>query len=191
MLRKGIGIIIRRLRRQGLKTTLLWVYGRGLPALTGVPLLKYSQITPQVFVGPQYGQAGKRLLEELGIHYGVNLRQEFDDARHGLALRYYCYLPTPDDHAPSLEDLKRGTAFIEEALHKGGKVYIHCAGGVGRAPTLAAAYFVSQGMSVEEALALIRKSRPFINPTAHQIEQLQRFANGTSVEVHHSSFVTD
>lgn len=174
-LRKGGRIVANRLRQQGLRTTLVWIYGRGWPKLTGVPLLKYSQVTPEILVGPQYNGAGKRKLEQLGIAYGVNLRQEFDDAAHGLALANYCYLPTIDDDAPSMEHLESGVQFIEQAVAQGGKVYIHCAGGVGRAPTMAAAYFMAQGKSLAEALALIRRVRPFISITPVQMDQLERF----------------
>jgi hypothetical protein len=173
--RKALAILADRLRSQGLRTTLVWLYGRGVPKLTGVPLVRYSQITPQVFVGGQYGRRGKRKLEALGITGGVNLRAEFDDAARGLALAHYCHLPTVDDAAPSLEHLAEGVAFIERVTRNGGKVYIHCAGGVGRAPTMAAAYFVAQGMSLDEALALIRRARPFIRIMPPQMEQLRRF----------------
>ncbi len=174
--RKGARILARRLRTQGLRVTLIWVYGRGWPKLTGVPLFRYSRITPQVYVGGQYGQRGKRKLEAEGITAGLNLRMEFDDAQHGLALAQYCHLPTVDDDAPSMEDLQRGVNFIRRVVSAGGKVYIHCAGGVGRAPTMAAAYFVTQGMTVEEALALIRRTRPFINITPPQLARLHEFA---------------
>lgn len=173
--RKALNIVVDRLRRQGLRTTLIWLYGRGVPKLTGVPLLRYSQITPQVWVGGQYGRRGKRKLEALGISSGVNLRAEFDDAAHGLALTHYCHLPTVDDAAPSLEHLAEGVAFIEQVTRNGGKVYIHCAGGVGRAPTMAAAYFVAQGMPLDDAIALIRRTRPFIRIMPSQMEQLRRF----------------
>jgi protein-tyrosine phosphatase len=54
-------------------------------------------------------------------------------------------------------------------------VYIHCAGGVGRAPTLAAAYLITQGMPLDEALAQIRKVRPFINIVPQQMAGLKEF----------------
>jgi protein-tyrosine phosphatase len=172
---KAVRIVVRRVRTQGLWTTLVWAYGRGIPKLTGVPLLRYSRITPNVYIGPQYGQAGKRQLIEAGITAGVNLRIEFDDAEHDLALPAYCYLPTIDDAAPTLEHLDEGVAFMQQVIAKGGKVYIHCAGGVGRAPTMGAAYFISQGMSLDEALALIRESRPFIQIMPPQMARLREF----------------
>ncbi len=176
LLHKAYGIVIHRLQCQGFYVTLLWAYARGLPKITGVPILRYSQITPLIYVGPQYGRKGKQILEALGITGGVNLRREFDDAAHNLSLSHYCYLPTIDEDAPSLDHLHQGVTFIEKILASGGKVYIHCAGGVGRAPTLGAAYFISQGMSLDEALTFIRKTRPFIDPTPVQLNQLQHFA---------------
>jgi protein-tyrosine phosphatase len=173
--RKGAQLLIYRLRTQGLRTTLVWVYGRGFTKLTGIPLRRYSQITPDVYIGAQYGRRGKRALEQWAISGVVNLRTEFDDAAHGLALEHYCHLPTVDDDAPSLDHLRTGADFVRREIEGGGKVYIHCAGGVGRAPTLAAAYFITQGMTLDEALALIRRTRPFIHIMPAQMDQLRQF----------------
>jgi hypothetical protein len=178
LIKKIGGIITRRFRKQGFKTTLVWFYARGLPLMTGVPMVRYSQITPEVFIGPQYRRAGKRRLEKLGVTGGVNMRIEFDDATENLALARYCYLPTIDDDAPTLEHLQEGVKFIQQVIDEGGKVYIHCAGGIGRAPTMAAAYFISQGYRLDEAIALIKKSRPFISITLVQLEQLRKFETG-------------
>ncbi len=54
LFRKGWQILALRLRTQGLGTTLVWAYGRGLPGITGVPLLQYCQVTPQLYVGSQF-----------------------------------------------------------------------------------------------------------------------------------------
>lgn len=175
LLRKGWAIFARRIRTQGLRTTLLWLYARGLPFLTGVPILQYSQVTPQLYVGPQYRQRGKRLLERSGILAGVSLRIEYDDAAHGLALPRYLHLPTVDDAAPSIAHLNQGVDFIRSVISGGGKVYIHCGAGVGRAPSLAAAYLVAEGRSLADALALIRAVRPFITITPPQMEQLRNY----------------
>lgn len=172
---KAWRIVATRVREQGVRVTLIWLVGRGLPKLTGIPLLRFSRITPQVFVGAQYGKRGKRYLERHGIVGDVNLRREFDDAAHGLALAEYCYLPTPDDEAISMEHLEEGIAFIKRVLADGGAVYIHCAGGIGRAPTMAAAYFIRQGMTLDEALALIRRTRPFIRIMPPQMARLREF----------------
>ena len=170
---KGLRIVVRRLRQQGLRTTLIWTYGRGLPYVTGTPILKFSRVTPLVYVGPQFRKSGKSMLQRRGFRHLVNLRVEFDDAEHGLELESYCHLPTVDDAAISMEHLRQGIEFIHGAVAQGEKVYIHCSAGVGRAPTLAAAYFMSRGMSLADALSLVRQARPFINIMPTQMEQLR------------------
>lgn len=174
-IKKGWNILRRRIRDQGIRTSLLWLYARGVPLLTGVPLLQFSQVTSSIFVGPQYRHNGLKYLQKQGIHAVVNLRIEKDDARLGLAPQYYCYLPTIDDQAPSMEQLFSGVEFIQRIIDDGGKVYIHCGAGVGRAPTMAAAYLISTGFSLVDALALIKKVRPFIYITPPQMDTLIRF----------------
>jgi protein-tyrosine phosphatase len=175
-LRKGLRILFFRLRHQGIGTTLQWLYDRGLPALTGVPVMRYSKVTPQIYVGPQIRIPGKRALMNDGIHTSVNMRIEFDDRSKGFDLPSHCHLPTVDDLAPSMEQLFQGVNFIQREVGAGGKVYIHCTGGIGRAPTMAAAYLISQGDSLEQALERIRTVRPFINLSDEQRRQLDRFA---------------
>jgi protein-tyrosine phosphatase len=103
------------------------------------------------------------------------MRIEFDDAEHGLALANYCYLPTIDDAAPTMAHLEEGAAFAQRVIADGGKVYIHCAGGIGRAPTMASAYFMSQGMTLDAAIELIKGPRPFINIMPPQMTRLREF----------------
>jgi hypothetical protein len=43
---------------------------------------------------------------------------------------------------------------------------------------MAAAYLVSTGLSPDQAWALIRDTRPFINPTPPQLAALEEFAAG-------------
>ena len=175
---KAARIVRRRLQTQGWRTTALWAYARGIPYITGVPLLAYSRVTPALYVGPQFRARGKPTLARAGITHIVNMRSEFDDAARGLTLSdapaRYCHLPTPDDRAPSPAHLAQGAAFIREAIRGGGKVYIHCSAGVGRAPTMAAAYLIGEGYAMDAALALIRKARPFIYLAPPQIQALRR-----------------
>ena len=143
--------------------------------ITGIPLMRYSRITDSIYIGPQYGKAGKDALKAEGVNYGVNMRIEYDDAEHDVALDNYCYLPTIDDDAPTMEHLEQGVNFVRDAVENQGKVYIHCAGGIGRAPTMAAAYFISEGMSLDKALETIQAKRPFINIMPIQMERLVGF----------------
>lgn len=179
-LSKGIRTVSGRIREQGVRTTALWAYARGIPKVTGVPLLEYSRVTDSLYVGPQYREGGKRTLLQAGITHVVNMRSEFDDKARGLTLTDddsvgYCYLPTTDDEPISPDHISKGIAFIDRAIKEDGKVYIHCSAGVGRAPSMAAAYLISKGYGVEDAFALINKARPFIRPTPSQIHALRQF----------------
>jgi protein-tyrosine phosphatase len=143
----------------------------------GRPLWRYSRITPQIYVGGQHRPRGWGAMTAEGINAVVNMREaHLDDQKKGIQGAHYLHLATRDNTPPTLDDLLRGAQFIAQRVAEGGKVYIHCGVGVGRAPTQAAAYLIYTGMSVDDALALIRTARPFIHLTRGQYEQLQAFA---------------
>jgi hypothetical protein len=171
----GLRSLCGRLLRDGPAEAWCWLHGHVWPCLTGIPSPRFSRITPGLYVGPQIGRLGHRRLCRLGIRASVNLRIEFDDVAAGLAFPEHLRLPTVDGEAPTLEGLDAGVAFIRRGLEGGRRVYVHCQSGVGRAPTLAAAYLCSTGCGLAEALALLRRARPFVDLTPPQLEQLTRF----------------
>jgi protein tyrosine phosphatase (PTP) superfamily phosphohydrolase (DUF442 family) len=173
---KGIGIVGARLYKQGLRITALWAVDHLVRGVTGAPLRAVSQITPQIHVGGQYRRRGWPRLAARGVTAVINMRVEFDDRAAGIAPPRYLHLPTVDDHAPEMELLQAGVAFMADEIARGGAVYVHCKSGVGRAATMAVAYFVAQGLSLEQAGARILQVRPFVRPTSVQVEQLERFA---------------
>ena len=173
---KHLGILWGRLTGQGIPVTAMWAVDHIVRIVAGAPIRRVSQITPGLHVGGQYRQRGWERLTARGITAVVNLRVEYDDEATGIAPQRYLYLPTIDDTPPSLEHLRLGVAFITEEVGRGGSVYVHCGSGVGRAPTMAAAYLVSTGLKPEAAWATIRSVRPFIRPTPRQISQVTRFA---------------
>src|SRR5690242_8942351 len=93
-------------KAQGWLPALRWLFGHGVPKFTGVPLAKYSKITPQIYVGSQIRKIGKQKLELLGIHSSVNMRIEYDDVAHNVALAHHCYLPTDDGYPPTLTQMQ-------------------------------------------------------------------------------------
>lgn len=159
----------------------LWVSFLGLAEffmrfVTGAPIQSLSQITPQLHISGQHQGRGWKTLSKRGITAMVNMRTEFDDQAAGIAPPRYMHLKIIDNTPPTLEHLQAGSDFIAQEIKQGGKVYVHCAAGVGRAPTMAAAYLVSTGRSPAEAWRQIRKVRPFIRPTPAQIAQVDAFA---------------
>ena len=144
--------------------------------LLGSPIWALSAISPGLLLGGQhYYQRGYRRLLDYGITAVVNMRRR-SDIDKGIAGQRHLQLATVDNTPPSVEDLTRGVAFIGAEIARGGKVYVHCAVGCGRAPTMTAAYLVSTGLAPDEALWRIRQVRPFINPTRQQRRVLAEFA---------------
>jgi hypothetical protein len=142
---------------------------------TGLPQAKRSLVTPNLYVGGQYALRAVDDLERHGVTGIVNMRMHsvHKDIK-GLKMRI-CNLPTPDYHAPSQENLRKGVAFIQNEVDNNGKVYIHCRMGEGRGPTMAIAYLISTGLTYADAYALVQKVRTFINPTAVQREALHEY----------------
>ena len=173
---EGLRILWERLTQQGPRATVLWAADHAVRIVSGAPIRQVSQITPHLHVGGQYQQRGWPKLEGRGVTAVVNMRIEFDDKEAGIAPDRYLHLPTVDDHEPTLEQLRAGAEFITEEAARGGAVYVHCKSGVGRAAAMGAAFLISTGMTAAQAWARIRQNRPFIRPSAVQIEQIERFA---------------
>jgi protein-tyrosine phosphatase len=175
---KGLRIIYRRLRDQGLWVTGLWVKDHALRLLAGMSPPATSRIAPNLYVGGQHYRRGLARMSELGISASLSLRREADDEARGVALEKHLWLPTTDDAPPTLEDLAKASAFIGESLAEGRGVYVHCMAGVGRAATTAAAYLVSTGQTPDEAWAALRSVRPFLRPSETQVAVLREYHEG-------------
>jgi len=175
---KQLNRLWNHVRSQGIFSAILAGIDRLIREVTGLPYERFSRITSQIYLGGQPRAARMRQLAARGITAVVNMRSEYDypvETQWG-ALEYL-YLPTTDNTAPSLEHLREGVAFIKEEIARGGKIYIHCWEGLGRGPTMVAAYFISLGLSPAAAVDKIREVRGFIHLTPEQVEQLTTYAD--------------
>jgi dual specificity MAP kinase phosphatase len=169
-------IIYRRIIEHGIIATYLWITDKVLRRVKGFSPSHISEVIPGLYVGGQQTKRGLNQMRALGITAVVNMREESDDATRGVTLDHYLWLPVTDDAAPVLDDLDRGSRFIKTQLSEGRGVYVHCASGVGRAPTLATAYLVYAGKTASDAWSMVREGRPFIRPTPPQIEIISEYA---------------
>ncbi len=167
----GVSLIHRYKRR----VQLFWhlIIQRVNIFIDGRPNINFSHVAPGLYLGGMYRKAAYQLFQEWGITGIVNMRRSASPpAPKSIEI---LHLATEDWHPPTLEDIGKGVKFIKHHLNKGGAVYVHCKLGEGRGPTMAAAYLITTGLSVEEALKHIKKYRPFIRPNAKQIRLLSQW----------------
>lgn len=149
------------------------IYDNVYSLIAGMPTLKRSQITANLFLGSQYNLLGLRKLKALGVTAIINMRMHsvYSEAQYD-GFRYL-HLPTEDNTPPAMEALIKGAEFAEQAIADGGKVYIHCRQGLGRGPTMTIAYLLKTGLTFDDAFALVKNVRAFINPRPAQIARLK------------------
>ena len=89
--------------------------------------------------------------------------EDLEVAVKGSGIRYYC-LPIEDGNIPDATFEKSWNtigAQLREELLRGGKILIHCKGGLGRSGMIAARLIVELGAATpEEAIRQVRASRP-------------------------------
>jgi atypical dual specificity phosphatase len=84
-------------------------------------------------------------------------------------------LPVPDWCPPTLAQTLKFIQFFKEKCSKKLPVVVHCEGGIGRTGTMIAAYFISEGMGLMEAVKRVRSSQPAAIETDEQISFLEEF----------------
>jgi len=167
--------------KQGIRKGSIAAFDKIFRWITGTPIKRYSVIDEHIWLGGQPRRTGLAKLARHGITGVINMRSEYHyTLQKDLSKIHLLLLPTDDNEAPSIEHLHEGVDFIQERIDEGGKVYIHCWEGLGRSATMAAAYYVSAGRSIEEAWSHIKRRRSFVRPTRVQIERLEEFSNHIS-----------
>ena len=82
---------------------------------------------------------------------------------------------TPVITAPTIPQMYQFVQTVEQGEAAGVPVGVHCTAGLGRSGTMAAAWFVYQGETADEALYHIRQVRPGSVETLSQEEALHTF----------------
>lgn len=134
--------------------------------------LDYNQITPLIYIGKNtcctlHFDEG---LIAKGIATDISLEEERVDKPFGV--QSYLWLPTPDHKAMTHENADLGVQTLQFFEEHELPCYVHCKNGHGRAPMLVASFFISKGMSAEEAVAKIKDRRPVIHLQDEQLRFL-------------------
>jgi len=82
----------------------------------------------------------------------------------------HAHFPIVDMTPPTLDQQLEFVALLDDAFARGDRVGVHCLAGMGRTGTMLATWFVSTGLSAEDAIAHVRAARPgSIETTAQEL----------------------
>jgi protein-tyrosine phosphatase len=144
-----------------------------------------KRVRPTLFFGPSVHPPDLPRLRHAGITAVFSLQE----AGHDLPataidrMRRACApgiefhnVGVPDyDPVALIDRLSSALAALHDLLDGGRVVYVHCSEGVNRAPSVALAHLVvREGLSVEEALAEIRRADPGAHPYAELVAWLRQ-----------------
>lgn len=129
---------------------------------------------------PTYWDIPKLRSAEMNILSVVNMQNEWQGPINAYqkAGIEQLRLRTLDTFAPTLEDLRRGVAFIKRRLKEcpGSRVLIHCKAGRGRAITMAISYYLSIGVEPNIAFKRIKLVRHVAIKHVLQYPVIKKFA---------------
>jgi atypical dual specificity phosphatase len=109
-----------------------------------------------------YGNLRRDLEEIASLGFGALASLTEENLEEALLAEFgidYLHVPIADFEAPTMEQIVEFVAFVRDALAQGKKVLVHCWAGYGRTGTMLACYLVSTGLSADEAVRRIRRTR--------------------------------
>jgi protein-tyrosine phosphatase len=139
----------------------------------------FSQITGDLFIGTMPSYMHYDVLRGLGVRLVINTRYsrgpEADRHDAPIQLLWLPMIDSPFFPLP-LDKLMQGTRAALDTIHRGGKVYVHCAYGRHRSVVMGSCILIAQGMTVEQATHLIKARRPTADPDAfHMKSRILKF----------------
>uniref|UniRef100_A0A3B4WD96 Dual specificity protein phosphatase n=1 Tax=Seriola lalandi dorsalis TaxID=1841481 RepID=A0A3B4WD96_SERLL len=144
------------------------------------PVAPVNQVWPNLYIGDESVARDKTTLSSLGVTHILNAAA----GRHRIntGQRFYSDLGVEyhgveaADHPEfNIQPFFRPAAqFIDSALQKNGKVFVHCAMGVSRSGALVLAYLmICRSLTLVDAIIAVRLNRD-IGPNSGFLEQLRQ-----------------
>jgi len=160
------------------------------PILTGAELqlfrpcgsktARIDQVAPRLYLGSRHEAKELEALQSLGVRAIVNAAAG-DVENHYKEIFTYHDIVVADKkdaqgrRADILPLLDPAADFISDSL-KRGACFVHCMGGYSRSPTVVIAYLIKHGgLDLSDALRLVKRGRPQVEPNEGFMEQLLVF----------------
>lgn len=125
--------------------------------------VKIYKPSDYVFFGPRLEHTEwNELFSEHGVSVVMNLQRE-DVDNFQVSPLFYTWMPSKDAALPA-ETMLIGALFLTSCVEQDLTVYVHCRAGVNRAPQMAVAYLMDQGLSIDNAISAVKRVRPKFNP---------------------------
>jgi len=125
-----------------------------------------------------------QLFAQAGITHFIDLTSPADSVKpyQPLAGAVRINHSITDFGVPSPIQMQSILQSIQSALDQGGKVYMHCKGGIGRTGTVAATWLTEQGLDDKQALALLLQKwqameKRFDEPNTPETEAQREFVS--------------
>lgn len=163
-----------------------------LPILRAVRLSLWSQrndnparrptlVEPGIWIG---GIPSRRCWHELcrgGVTAAVCLLREGPPPRWTTSVEQLLWLPVTDHYAPTPEQFTAGCDFLDRRHAQGSSSFIFCGAGMGRAPTLYAAWRARRtGEPLDAAIEKMCAARPVVSLTRRQVAALHSWSGARS-----------
>lgn len=128
-------------------------------------------------------------IQQQGVNHIVCLLEDHEFAKWGVAEMLDSYqqaglavqrYPIRDHSVCDVAEMRAIVGWLTERLAGGETVMVHCVGGLGRSGIVAACYLTTVGLSADEAIAEVRRTRsPYAIESAEQEEFIRDFFTQT------------
>jgi protein-tyrosine phosphatase len=133
----------------------------------------WSEIMPGILLGRRLNEDEARQLFNNGHFAVLDLAPEIAEKKllHNCD---YSHVPILDLVPPSIRQLNEALDFIHSHYPKS-RIFIHCSLGLSRGAAVVTAFLIRLGLNTENAISLIRQSRPQVIVSKELIQILKNF----------------
>jgi hypothetical protein len=136
-----------------------------------------SKIYDDLYISDYRAAVDLNNLKRIGITHILCVKESMSYSNHGDSIQRM-HVSVSDTGTSQLQRdvFPKCSEFIEKAVKKGGKVLVHCSGGVNRSPTVVIGYLMKhRGMTMFEAYEHVVKCRPKALPHPEYLRQLTEY----------------